>query len=151
MIKIEDYKGFEIFYNEDSDKFATTMELNNSVKESKRSSLKALKQEINNFVKLNLEFKPFWILENYHDSATPKYVSAIRTDGTFVVSSSDKDNKWSSYIDINTLKKSFVFSQSYLNQLKDIDLQLDKLRQLRSKTEKELKAKLIPLDLSKYE
>ena len=66
MIKIEDYKGFEIFYDEDSDKFITTMELNNVVKEPKRASLKALRQEINTFVKLNLEFKPFKILENYY-------------------------------------------------------------------------------------
>jgi hypothetical protein len=68
------------------------MEINGVVKNAKRASLVAVIKEIDTFRKLNVGFKPFKVMKiNYADDLEVLEVSAIRSDGKFVV-----QDKWCS-------------------------------------------------------
>lgn len=87
MIKIEDYRNQEIFYDEDSDKFVCNMVVEDKSKGTKRSSLKDVRREIDQFIKLNADFKPIRVLRMsmWSDSVSEETFSAIRKDGCFVL------------------------------------------------------------------
>lgn len=93
--EIENYKGQLIVYNDDTDKFECELELSNNVRGAKRGSLKDLRKEIDQFIKTNLEFKPFKFIQKstYSSSFEVMVCSAIRTDGQFIVSHEGSDRK----------------------------------------------------------
>ena len=53
-IEIEVYKGQAIFYDEHSDKFVCDISVEDKSKSTKRQSLKDVRKEIEQFIKLNL-------------------------------------------------------------------------------------------------
>lgn len=148
-IEIEVYKGHQISYNDDTDKFECEMEFNGNVKNSKRGSLKDLRKEIDLFIKENLEFKPFTFLEKSQyegDTFGVKKCTAIRTDGTLVVSPINGTRN--SYYGAKEMKRACIFNADLVKELADADAALEAARELHKKRIAELKAKLEPLDVS---
>ena len=148
--QIEEYKGFEIVYNDDSDRFECSMELNDNVKNSKRGSLADMRKEIDQFIKANSEFKPFWFFtKHWSDSFKAAYCSGIRTDGKLVA----KDKMGSKQFELygeRDVKKMFVFDPELAEEL---DKAHNEKAAALKKYEEKLKAivaKLVPLDVSKY-
>jgi len=88
-IKIETYRGHEIEYDDSSDKFICQMVIEDNFREKTSMKLSEVRKSIDQFIKLNLEFKPFsFISESYRRID----IVAIRTDGKFVDS---EKNQWS--------------------------------------------------------
>ena len=58
-IKIADYRGFEVFFDKDEDMFYLSSSRFDT--ETTKKSYSAVKTYIDNFIKDNLNFKPFWI------------------------------------------------------------------------------------------
>jgi len=86
-IEIEQYKNQTIFYDDDSDKFTCDITVEEAYQSKTRKSLKEIRKEIDTFIKLNLEFKPFKCLykDGYGDKGfTIVDIIAIRSDGKLV-------------------------------------------------------------------
>jgi len=152
-IEIEVYKGQSITYNDDNDKFECEMELSGKVRGAKRGSLKDLRKEIDQFVKTNLEFKPFRFLKksDYSDKTfLPCYCSAIRTDGKFVVYREGNEN-YKSYWSKKEMALAMAYDADVMKELEALDEQ-DKERRVKyTKDVAALYDKLTPCDLSAYQ
>lgn len=88
-VKIEEYRGWDIYFNTDNETFcAQSFEYDRS--ETKKSFASA-KKHIDDFIKENLEFKPIWIEvpESIHRRRSKIKLIGIRKDGRFVYE--DKD------------------------------------------------------------
>ena len=85
-ILIETYRGFKIIFDTDSEKFESDVSEGNA-KESK--SFSAVKKYIDEFIKSNYSFTPFWIETNpkilYIGGYKSVKVVGIRKDGRFVI------------------------------------------------------------------
>jgi len=151
-IEIENYKGFQISYDDYSDKFECEMELNNKVKNLKRGSLNDVRKEVDQFLKANLEFKPFKFFKKSAyggKSFDTQFCSAIRTDGKFVVGKEGQE-KYKSYL---------TFGEMGLAMVYDANIAKEKARLVKEKedyiTKVELEIEklfdsLMPCDLSQY-
>lgn len=151
-IEIEVYKGQSIVYNDDNDKFECEIELNNQVRATKRISLKDVRKEIDQFIKVNLEFKPFKFLKKneYSSKSFEPYVcAAIRTDGKFVVYREGNDN-YKSYYGEKEMKLAMIYDTEIINELKRLDKENEDAREKYKNAVSELFDKLIPCDLSAY-
>ena len=86
-IFIHQYRGFDIFYKEDSEKFTCEMVVEDNFKETSRVSLKAVKQEVDAFIKSNLNFKPFKIMffDRFQGECDVRNVTGVRSDGSIVM------------------------------------------------------------------
>lgn len=150
-IEIEVYKGQSIVYNDDNDKFECEIELNNEVRATKRISLKDVRKEIDQFIKVNLKFKPFKFLKKSEYSGKtfgPYFCSAIRTDGKFVVNSEGSNRN--SYYGEKEMKLAMVYDAEIVKELEQIESEYEAAR-LKNKTAiAALYDKLIPCDLSEY-
>jgi hypothetical protein len=98
-IEIETYRNQTIFYNDDTDKFECDIVVEDKNKETKRQSLKAVRTEIDAFVKLNAKFTPFKVMviglgygdtdeKRFEGSCDVRTVESVRKDGKIVVSNS---------------------------------------------------------------
>ncbi len=81
-ILIEKYRGFEIEFDTNYEKFKCTC---NNEEEKESKSFSVIKKFIDDYLKNNQSFKPFWVHPNpqknfYSDKLE---VIAIRKDGTF--------------------------------------------------------------------
>jgi hypothetical protein len=148
--EIETYKGFEIVYNDDSDKFECSMELNDNVKNAKRGSLADMRKEIDQFIKANFDFKPFWFFtKHWSDSFKAAYCSGIRTDGKLVAKDKVDSKRFDLYGE-RDVKKMFVFDPELAEELdKAHNEKVAALKKYEEKTNA-IVAKLVPLDVSKY-
>ena len=149
--QIEEYKGFEIVYNDDSDRFECSMELNDNVKNSKRGSLADMRKEIDQFIKANSEFKPFWFLlkSSYGNGFARRYCSAVRTDGKMVSKSSETDARFS-ILDEKEMKLVCFYDVELIEALNRAYLDREAAQAKYRSVESDLTEKLVPLDLSKY-
>lgn len=88
--EIEVYKNQTIEYDDDLDKFVCDMTIEDRDRSVKRQSLKDVRKEIDQFIKFNLEFKPFQLIKKSDYSAELGIlnVEGIRTDGKFTVTNS---------------------------------------------------------------
>lgn len=160
---IEEYRTFKIYYDEGEDIFFSELkdryELRN---EPKRASLKSLKQEIDKYFKLNLEFIPF---HTYYGTDSDKKVikiCSVKSDGGLIYEMQDKTdyhyNKGRQH-----LSASDLWGKEYDGRKKDPKLfivnemnatlreEIKKLKLEREKVDKKidfLKKKFEPLDLS---
>jgi len=148
-IKIEDYKGQEIFYNDDWDKFTCAISIEDKWKETKRSSLKDVRKEIDTFIKLNAEFKPFKMLskDNWGDIEVMD-VTGIRSDGKFLVKQSDSYTSQNTSDDL--MKKYGQYDQKIESEFNEIRKDFNKASGVFETKKKELLKKIKPLDLSMY-
>jgi hypothetical protein len=150
-IFFEDYKGQTINYDDDYDKFICDISVEDKFKTTKRSSLNDIRREIDQFIKLNLDFKPFRVLlaSGYNDSQfSVAEVASIRTDRKLVVISS---GGYRSYFGKEDAKKLMKFDADLMKEKEVIEDDFKKASDRRSNTLKELSKRLVTLDLSKYD
>jgi hypothetical protein len=92
-VKIENHRGFEISFDPEDEKFWYLSEKYDT--ESSSKSFAAIKKAIDDFIKENKEFKPFWIENSlsylYGDKKLK--VVGIRKDGAFIVENERKEKK----------------------------------------------------------
>jgi len=148
MIDIEEYKGQLITYNEDNDKFECDISIEDKSKSTKRQSLKDVRKEVDNFVKLNLNFVPFKVIKkDWGNDLVVRDVSGIRTDGKFVVS----DSYGSNYKSLLEMQSYNVYDPVIMKELTILQEELQIARNKFDKAKNELVERLKPLDLSKYQ
>ena len=151
-IEIEVYKGQTIEYDDDYDKFICDISCEDKNKTSKRNSLKDLRKEIDAYLKQNLEFKPFKALflnEYDRKDFTEEFVSAIRTDGKFVVGKADDSYK--SYVGKNKMSRAMIYDAEIVKEKKRLKEEKEAAITKYNKAVAELCKKLVPVDLSKYD
>lgn len=87
-VLIETYRGFEISFDPDDEKFWYLSERYD--KESSSKSFTAIKKAVDDFIKENKDFKPFWIENNLSKGYGSKKLKIIgmRKDGNFVFENS---------------------------------------------------------------
>ena len=149
-IHIEDYKGQTIEYDDDSDKFCCDISVEDQAKSAKRGSLKDVRREIDLFVKANLEFKPFKAL--YQEGGRDIRVIAfdsIRTDGKLVKAKGDYG--WTSHYGAKEAQHVHVYVDTILDDLKALNDLQERQRLERNKELDKLVARLVKMDLSKYD
>lgn len=149
-IEIENYKGQSIVYNDDSDRFECDIEICNNVKNTKRSSLNDVRKEIDLFIKLNLDFKPFkFLFKNdgtYHKDFQTLTCIGIRTDGKFIV----QGGHYKQCFDQGDMERAMIYDQDIvdLREMKENDLREANKRY--TKYIADLYDRLTPMDLSMY-
>src|SRR5436190_9489324 len=151
--EIENYKGQLIEYDEDHDKFVCDISIEDKFKTTKRLSLKDVKKEIDTFIKLNIDFKPFKCLAIYKydkDDFTDLNVSAIRTDGKFITFKEGQEN-YKSHSDKKDALYWRVYDADIIKEKEELEKEKEAVILKYRNAMKELCTKLTPIDLSKYE
>ena len=92
---IENYRGHDIYYDEESEKFVCDISIEDRAKSTSRISLKTCRQEIDSFIKENLDFKPFKIMHfvTFDGDCDEREVVGVRSDGAMVVEREERDSK----------------------------------------------------------
>jgi hypothetical protein len=150
--EIEDYKSHTIYYYEDENKFACDISIEDNFKEVKRSNLKDVRKEIDQFIKENLNFKPFKALmtDKYGDHEVKVVeVTAIRTDGKLVVKER-LDSKSQSFYGAEEAKRLMKFDADLVEAQKAADEEYDKAYKVKKSKMAALMKKLVPLDFTNY-
>lgn len=151
--EIETYKGQLIEYDDEYDKFICDISIEDKWKTTKRLSLADVRKEIDNFIKLNSDFKPFKVLElNRYGSNDfdVLVVAAIRTDGKFVTHS-ESSNKNKSYSSKEDMKRWMNYDSEAVRKKNELNKEFEKIRRDYGNKIIELTKSLTPADLSKYE
>ena len=150
VFDIEVYKGQSIQYDDEYDKFICNISIEDKFKTTKRGSLNDVRKEIDQFVKLNLDFKPFKALHlnKYdNDSFSIMHITGIRTDGKFIV----KEGIYASHYGKKEIKWLMQYDQDIIDQANRLKATKDQAIKEYSLAMKELCKKLKPIDISKYE
>lgn len=85
-ISIETYRGWDIGFDTEKETFTAICDPSDEQKEKK--SFAAVKKAVDEYIKENGQFKPFWIEctpNGYSKMGRQLYVVGIRKDGRFVV------------------------------------------------------------------
>lgn len=82
--EIQTYKDQTIYYDEFEDRFVCDISIEDNSKSTKRNKLEDVRKEIDKFIKANLDFKPFKVIE-ISGRVSIYTIESIRSDGTFVV------------------------------------------------------------------
>jgi len=146
-IKIADYKGHEIFYSEDEDKFICEIEMNEDFKKMKRVSLKSIKDEIDQFIKSNIGFVPFVVFDTSWSILKVKKIVALRKDGKYVEQGESNSISYVGKKEFgNYLQYDNDIHEEYMSNEKDAENARLKHNQIR----KDIISKLKPVDISLY-
>lgn len=150
--EIETYKGQTIEYDDDYDKFICDITIEDKFKNTKRSSLKDVRKEIDSFIKLNAEFKPFKAIFKSEYNNKDFYVAtveSIRTDGKFVVSTNGSSYK--SHYNMKDMQKCMEYNEDIIKEKERLE---DELKFMQTKTYNkinDLSSRLVKIDLSQYD
>jgi len=87
-IQIEEYRGHVIEYDDYRDKFVCDMAIEDNFREKTSLKLTEVRKAIDQFIKLNKDFKPFSFIDC---DFRPVHIVALRVDGKFV---DDNKNQW---------------------------------------------------------
>lgn len=150
--EMEVYRNQTIYYDIDDDKFYCDISVEDKSKTTKRGSLKDVRKEIDAFVKLNLEFKPFKVLKisTYDESSFTAYtVKGIRTDGKFMVYQ-EHYPKNVSYFSLKDMSECKQFEQDAVKCQIEFEEKEKSLREEKKKALTKIIKNLKKLDLSKY-
>ncbi len=82
ITKIEDYRGWEISFNTEKETFYTVSDSYD--KQQEKRSYASIKKYIDEFIKDNNEFKPFWIEKADYRGIFKVKVIGIRKDNRFI-------------------------------------------------------------------
>ncbi len=151
-IEIEVYKEQTIFYDDDSDKFVCEISIEDNSKKSTRTSLKALRIEIDQFIKLNVNFKPFKaILIDEYDKSDFKVIeiTALRTDGRFVAN--DLGSTYQKRLGKDKILNARILDSEISDERERLRKEKDDYMKAYHGKVKALTNSLKPLDLSKYD
>lgn len=151
-IEIEVYKKQVIEYDTETDKFVCDIIIEDKTKTTNRKSLKDVRKEIDAFIKLNMDFKPFKALEisqwGREDEFNEVEITGIRTDGIFIVKM--KGNSRVEHYGEKAIARLRVFDYDAVQEKKKLEDEATAFRQEQDKKKKALVKKLKPLDLSMY-
>lgn len=129
-VPIETYRGFEIQFDKNSEKF--TYSIDDSDWQSKQS-YSACKKSIDDYLKNNSNFKPFVVRDK--DSGNTIEIIGIRKDGRFIYEKDGKKEQVGEYSENSYIlyneKDSIIYST-----IKELEKQVDELR-TKIKNEKE--------------
>ena len=150
-IEIQDYKGHTIFYDDNSDKFCCEIEINNNVnvKNTKRQSLNDVKKEIDQFIKVNFEFKPFKAFFKRYSDYDVEIIEivGIRIDGK-IVRKRGKDSF--EYLGEKDFANLFEYDLDSETAIKEIENKIE-LQRLKYNAERKLVfEKLKPIDRTRF-
>jgi len=154
-IEIEQYKGQTIEYDDEHDKFVCDMTIEDNFKTTKRLSLKDVRKEIDNFVKTNLNFKSFKVLQvsGYGFDINVLSVEGIRNDNSFTCKNEREIERGKGYTIINFDKenrrdynKYYEYDADVIKERKAIQDEEKKYQKIISEKEKKLLSKLKPFD-----
>ena len=124
-ILIETYRGFDIEFDTNCEKFQCVCTEEN-VKES--TSFAAVKKYVDDYKKANQDFKPFWIEPAPESYKRCKFkVIGIRKDGRFVAENSQGEKIQISDYDIN----------DYMLLKQENEIAMNKLSELKAKEEQQ--------------
>lgn len=143
-LEIEVYKNQTIYYNDDSDKFECDITVEENYSSKTRKSLKEIRKEIDLFIKVNLEFKPFKCLFQRYSSDTLYTLNctAIRTDGTLVIDGSFlKEHEWN---------KIHNYSTDYENLIEKQRKERKEMQERHNKEEGDARKLLTVMNLDRY-
>jgi hypothetical protein len=131
-VLIENYRGWEIYFNTDGEDFYTTSN-EHDTQQSKRSYA-ATKKFIDDFIKENTEFRPFKIecMPSLYKNRDVKTIVGIRKDGALVYR--DKDGSKRQFRTHNEKEYFLVDPEN-----EAIFKQIDEIEQLISAHSKEMK------------
>jgi len=156
-IEIEQYKGQTIEYDIENNKFVCDITIEDRDKTTSRQSLKDVRKEIDTFIKLNLEFKPFKVFEkrSYGSELEIINVLGIRTDGKFTCKSERyPDRRGFELIDFEKEMRGgdefYEYDAEIVKEKKEIEAEEQKYRDIIDKKEKALFKKLKKLNLKPY-
>jgi hypothetical protein len=148
--EIETYKGQSIEYDDDADKFVCDISIEDKNKSTKRMSLADVRKEIDTFIKVNADFKPFkTLLMDKYDKKSFDIgeVTAIRTDGKFIV----KTRGYNSHYGAKSMQYAMVYDNDVVKEKERLNEVFEEARKTYVTSVAELCKKLVPVDLSKYE
>lgn len=138
-IPIEEYRGYEIAYDEEKDKFYCPVD-NDKWDNKERKSLTAMKYAIDGHLKQNENFVPFVVIEarRYHGTPDKLTILSRTKDGKFVYENEEGKKK---SIDDYYFKDWLIYDEAdepVLRAMEIIDNQIEKLQE-------EFKAKIAML------
>lgn len=121
-VPIEVYRNWEIFFNTDEDLFYAGSEKFDSSMSSK--SYTAIKARVDEHIKANVAFKPFWIekVEDIYQARETVLVVSVRKDGKFVIKKNGKMVQLDSY---DEQKYFFVHPDNEVKQNEVLRLKLE--------------------------
>ena len=132
-IDIETYKGQLIQYDDDRDRFASQMATGDAYDMKERKSLVEVRKAIDLFLKANLEFKPFKVM---NENGRVNELVAIRTDGKFINASRSQFTS----SQLLTIKDGYSDNYGYYFD-PEIKEKLDEIEAERERLQKELRVK----------
>jgi hypothetical protein len=161
-IEITTYKEIKIYYSEESDKFHCEVVVDrekynkedrwSNPKKIRRASLKEVKNEIDSYIKKNLEFEPFeCYLPDYSGDvsvASRHKVLGLRKDGSFITESIK--HRMRSFTPFEEVEKSCLVDPQIEEEFKKIKAERSKALDNYDEKLKELNSRLKPVDVSKY-
>lgn len=107
-ILIENYREFKIFFNNNNEKFYFETE---SYSDGSKS-LSVVKKKIDEYIKSNMEFIPFKIINKFKFEI--KDVIGIRSDGRFIVNENGRKEQISTYDENDYI----IYDEKFDNQLR---------------------------------
>lgn len=150
---IQEYRGWEIFFDTEKEEFYTVS--NQYDKDSYKKSFSATKKFIDEYIKENSNFKPFYVLKEpsiFTDDEKIKIIG-IRKDGKFIYETKNGEKKQlsqyneSDYFLVNHENdKHFLEIKKIDNEIKKIDNEIEKLRTERKK----IASQLIKVSVKEY-
>ncbi len=149
-ITIENYRGFDIEFDTDAEKFQCIITEDNS-KESK--SYSAIKKFINEYKKENQDFQPFWV-ENIPDKGYRKYknlkIIGIRKDKRLIAETENGEKIQISEYDLNDFMLVNDKNKVHLEALAKLESDYNNYRENYSKSKKEIIGKMTIVNLKDY-
>lgn len=127
-IEIEKYRGFDIEFDTDTELFDALSDFYD--KQEYKKSFSAIKKWIDDFVKENQTFQPFYIEKPFWDNYQNKVlkVVGIRKDGAFVAEDSEgKKQQISKYNEADYIEVVDT-NKELANQYREIGQQIDALQ-----------------------
>lgn len=127
-ILIENYRGFDIEFDTSCEKFQCVA-TDEDVKES--TSFTAVKKFVDDYKKINQDFKPFWIEPNpssYFKSKDKLKVVGIRKDGRFVAENSKGEKQQISDYNLTDYIIFKIENEPILKSLKELNAEDEQQR-----------------------
>ena len=149
-ILIENYRGYEIHFNPEHEQFRCSID--NGVKWHQKQSFSAAKNFIDEHIKANATFEPFFVVKGGNMFSEKKKVKivSIRKDGRFVYEGDKgKKEQISDYnekdwiLDLPENDKHFAIIATY-------ELEIDQIRQKIKEEESKIKAPTLEELKEKY-
>jgi hypothetical protein len=142
MIKIEDYRGWEISFDTSSEEFYALSGRNDT--DFRKKSFSAIKREIDEFMKENQAFKPFKVEAVPSSFAAGEVLTivGIRKDGRFIAEKGGKKVQISDYNEKGYMAVD-DYNKPLWQELNDISKEVDELYKRKEGVKSQFKVKTL--------